>query len=179
MEPSYDSITNNRNITQESNITIGKCGHMYHSDCINSWLKTSNTCPIDKVEWQTFRIADSFTKLVLKDKDNKLDNFSNSTNKKKYFSNRENNNYPVKYKKMPYVENSIINNSNINTNNMGGMEILSSQVNEWNKYGSEWPTESIESTEFTESAWNSNSNSNSNSNFNSNFNSNSAYESWN
>jgi len=102
LEPSYDSITNNRNIVHESDITIGKCGHMYHSDCINSWLKTNNICPIDKVAWQTFRVADSFTKLVLKE--DKFDKTSNSKfvshNKNNNFDNQVNKFYPKKYNKM-------------------------------------------------------------------------------
>jgi hypothetical protein len=74
MESSYDSITNNSKIIAESEITIGKCGHMFHSECIGSWLKSNNICPIDKVSWQTFRVADTVTKLIL--------NESKTTNKK-------------------------------------------------------------------------------------------------
>lgn len=70
MEPSYESVTNNTNIIAETEITIGKCGHMFHSECINSWLKTNNICPIDKVSWQTFRVADTVTKLILKSNEN-------------------------------------------------------------------------------------------------------------
>lgn len=102
LEPSYDSITNNRNIVHESDITIGKCGHMYHSDCINSWLKTNNVCPIDKISWQTFRIADSFTKLVLKeDKFNKMSNSKFvAFGKQNSFNNQMNKFYPKNYNKM-------------------------------------------------------------------------------
>jgi hypothetical protein len=65
LEASYEFITNNCNIALENEITIGKCGHMYHSECINSWLKTNTICPIDKVGWQTLRVADTTTKLTL------------------------------------------------------------------------------------------------------------------
>lgn len=64
-EPSYESITDNTQIIKESEITIGKCGHVFHSICINNWTKSNKICPIDKVEWRTFRVADSTTKLVL------------------------------------------------------------------------------------------------------------------
>lgn len=65
-EPSYEHITDNSKLQEDPQIIIGKCGHIYHNDCMTKWLSTGNkTCPIDKVEWQTYRVADSITKLVL------------------------------------------------------------------------------------------------------------------
>jgi hypothetical protein len=65
-EPSYEHITDNAKLQEEPQLIIGKCGHMYHNDCMTKWLSSGNkTCPIDKVEWQTYRVADSITKLVL------------------------------------------------------------------------------------------------------------------
>ncbi|XP_031629383.1 E3 ubiquitin-protein ligase TRAIP-like [Contarinia nasturtii] len=28
-----------------SEVVVTKCGHMFHTDCLNDWLKSSNTCP--------------------------------------------------------------------------------------------------------------------------------------
>ena len=65
-EPSYEHITDNSKLQEEPQLIIGKCGHIYHNDCMTKWLSSGNrTCPIDKVEWQTYRVADSITKLVL------------------------------------------------------------------------------------------------------------------
>lgn len=81
-EPSYDQITDNSKLLNEQDIIIGKCGHCYHHDCMQKWLNSGNkTCPIDKVEWQTHRIADSMTKLVL---------FNNNNNFKSYKNNNSN-----------------------------------------------------------------------------------------
>ena len=91
LDPSYDSITNNRN--------IGKCGHIYHTDCINSWLKTNNVCPIDKINWHTFRIADSSTKLVLKE-DKYEKKIPNGYNRNNCFSEKIYNFDPSKFEKM-------------------------------------------------------------------------------
>lgn len=81
LEASYDTITNNKKIIEENEITIGKCGHMFHSECIDNWLKTSTTCPIDKVKWQLFRKADTYTKLSLKENDKIKENTENKENK--------------------------------------------------------------------------------------------------
>jgi len=65
-EPSYEHITDISKLQEEPQLIIGKCGHIYHNDCLTKWLSSGNkTCPIDKVEWQTYRVADSMTKLVL------------------------------------------------------------------------------------------------------------------
>ena len=31
---------------------MGKCGHCYHSDCINFWLNTRNVCPLCNQKWE-------------------------------------------------------------------------------------------------------------------------------
>jgi RING-box protein 1 len=31
--------------------TWGECRHAYHFHCINKWLKTRSTCPLDDTEW--------------------------------------------------------------------------------------------------------------------------------
>lgn len=81
-EPSYEMISDNKNILNDVEIVIGKCGHIFHGDCLSSWLKTCETCPIDKVKWSLYRIADTTTSLAIKN--NKYEN------KKKYNNKRKN-----------------------------------------------------------------------------------------
>lgn len=91
MEPSYETLSDNKNIMNEEDILIGKCGHMFHGDCLTKWLKTSECCPIDKVKWCLHRVADTTTKLVLYENYNKnykkryndLDNSNDNISKKK------------------------------------------------------------------------------------------------
>jgi hypothetical protein len=35
----------------ESSVVIGKCGHAYHYECIDPWIKTNKNCPICHEKW--------------------------------------------------------------------------------------------------------------------------------
>ena len=37
-------------------IAWGNCGHVYHLDCIQQWLKTRQTCPICSKAWDYAKI---------------------------------------------------------------------------------------------------------------------------
>ncbi|ULY68570.1 hypothetical protein [Chlorella virus XW01] len=36
---------------KHSKVSLGACGHAYHSECINKWLTKSNDCPICREKW--------------------------------------------------------------------------------------------------------------------------------
>lgn len=86
-EPSYEMMSDNKNILSDTEIVIGKCGHIFHGDCLGKWLSTCRFCPIDKVEWCLHRVADTTTKLVI--------NNSNNLNTKKHYTNQYNKNKHV------------------------------------------------------------------------------------
>ena len=64
-DPSYDMISNNKNILNDTEIVIGKCGHIFHGDCLSKWLESSDCCPIDKITWCLHCVADTTTNLVV------------------------------------------------------------------------------------------------------------------
>ncbi len=49
MAPSHEDIQNNNLV---SRITVGKCGHAFHSECIHNYCKKNVSCPIDFTQWE-------------------------------------------------------------------------------------------------------------------------------
>lgn len=37
-------------------IAFGSCGHVFHLDCIQRWLKTRSVCPLCNTEWDFAKI---------------------------------------------------------------------------------------------------------------------------
>lgn len=71
--PSFENTSENKNIVYEPLLILGKCGHIFHNDCLQKWIKAGNTiCPIDKVLWYTDHIIDSTTNLSLLNNKNKF-----------------------------------------------------------------------------------------------------------
>ena len=48
-----ESIIMEGNLNKSSHIVIGMCGHAFHYECINKWIKTSsNVCPLCNETWE-------------------------------------------------------------------------------------------------------------------------------
>jgi RING-box protein 1 len=39
-------------------VSWGKCGHAFHTHCIDDWTKTRQVCPIDELAWTHQQTAD-------------------------------------------------------------------------------------------------------------------------
>ena len=46
-----NSLHSNNN--EESIIITGVCGHSFHYECINPWIKNQPNCPICSTQWLT------------------------------------------------------------------------------------------------------------------------------
>jgi RING-box protein 1 len=61
MEPSIDYQANpSPSNTSGLMVAKGGCGHGYHLDCIQRWLKNRSSCPLCNHEWElvdTFKIS--------------------------------------------------------------------------------------------------------------------------
>jgi hypothetical protein len=77
MAPSHEDINSNNLV---SRISIGKCGHAYHSECIKNYCKKNVSCPIDFTHWTTQKEIEGPTLVSIKTKstsdtqDNKIQN---------------------------------------------------------------------------------------------------------
>ena len=56
-EPSIEYQANPTSNNQNGlSIAFGSCGHVYHMDCIQRWLKTRSVCPLCNKEWDYSKI---------------------------------------------------------------------------------------------------------------------------
>lgn len=89
-DASYQNIIDNTKIINNTEISIGKCGHFFHTECIKTWLEKEKTCPIDKNDWHYCRNVDTQTNLVLKTTNNNYIKYNyNTENYKKHIEQLE------------------------------------------------------------------------------------------
>lgn len=53
-----DSITNENNSELNSVVVVGMCGHAFHYECIDRWLKNSKNCPLCNSTWEYQKTMD-------------------------------------------------------------------------------------------------------------------------
>lgn len=53
-----DSITNENSPNMTSVVVVGMCGHAFHYECINRWLKNSKNCPLCNSTWEFQKTMD-------------------------------------------------------------------------------------------------------------------------
>jgi hypothetical protein len=64
MAPTLENMNNGITV---SKVALGKCGHAFHSECIDKYIRTSVSCPIDMTPWNLERILDQdiqFKKII-------------------------------------------------------------------------------------------------------------------
>jgi len=48
----YECIDCENKTNETIDSVIGVCGHAYHFDCISTWLKTRQVCPLCNAKWE-------------------------------------------------------------------------------------------------------------------------------
>ena len=57
-EPSIHGYLNPEGNKESKQIAYGQCGHRFHLDCIQRYLKFKGTCPICKKDWVMAKVED-------------------------------------------------------------------------------------------------------------------------
>jgi len=52
------NCSSNQNLEEECLVSIGVCDHPFHHHCIEQWLNTNETCPLDARQWCYASIGD-------------------------------------------------------------------------------------------------------------------------
>ena len=64
----WNSIHSTSNINQSKGLTckiiVTSCGHSFHEDCVNSWIKRNKTCPLCSNNWSISMKLDCISKSI-------------------------------------------------------------------------------------------------------------------